>query len=136
MYFFFRSGTRCIASVIRRPCYDDFDVQNEPVLGEYDGNEDIGREWLSHGSVLPAGYLGGSKERADLEIALDKISSTCEDVPIVIGTSEIRTKNVQYQVMPHNHKQKIAKFYYADKVHLRLIGRVNRACFESVSFCY
>ncbi|KAL0277918.1 UNVERIFIED_CONTAM: hypothetical protein PYX00_005033 [Menopon gallinae] len=88
-----RTGTRCMASVIKRPCYEDFCVQNEPVLG----------------------YLPGSKERADLEVALDKISSTCEDVPIVIGSSEIRTKNVTYQVMPHNHKKKIAKFYYADK---------------------
>lgn len=45
------------------------------------------------------GYLPGSKERKDLESALQTAASTVEDVPIVIGDEEIRTKNVKYQVM-------------------------------------
>lgn len=60
-------------------------------------------------------YLDGSKERKELEQALKKAASVCEDVPIVIGGEEIRTKDVRYQVMPHNHQHKLAKFYYADQ---------------------
>nr|XP_022912715.1 delta-1-pyrroline-5-carboxylate dehydrogenase, mitochondrial [Onthophagus taurus] len=88
-----RMGARCLsASVVPELKVDDFGVKNEPVLG----------------------YLKGSKERAELEQALKETASKTEDVPIVIGNEEIRTNEVRYQVMPHNHKQKLAKFYYAD----------------------
>ena len=70
----------------------DFGVVNEPILG----------------------YSKGSKERKELIAALEKAKSTVEDVPIVIGGEEFRTKDVQYQTMPHDHQHKIAKFYYAD----------------------
>merc|ERR1719201_1611641 len=69
----------------------DFKVVNEPILG----------------------YLQGSKERTALESALAKHGSQCEDIPIVIGGKEYRTDNVQYQVMPHDHQKKVAKFYWA-----------------------
>ena len=55
----------------------DFKIKNEPVLG----------------------YLPGSKERADLEAALNKYSDVTEDVPIVIGGKEYRTDQVHYQPM-------------------------------------
>ena len=55
----------------------DFQVKNEPVLS----------------------YLPGSKERADLQGALDALADVTEDVPIVIGGKEYRTEHVQYQVM-------------------------------------
>lgn len=71
---------------------DDFDVKNEPVYQ----------------------YLKGSKERTELEKALKETAGKTEDIPIVIGDKEYKTDDVRYQVMPHNHKQKIAKFYYAD----------------------
>lgn len=44
------------------------------------------------------GYLKGSKERAELEKALKATASKEEDVPIIIGDEEIRTKDVRYQV--------------------------------------
>jgi 1-pyrroline-5-carboxylate dehydrogenase len=69
----------------------DFKVINEPILG----------------------YLAGSKERQELEAALGRYSAQCEDIPIVIGGKEYRTENVQYQVMPHDHQKKVAKFYWA-----------------------
>lgn len=50
-----------------------------------------------------------------MEKALNETASNVEDVPIVIGDKEIRNNNVRYQVMPHDHQKKIAKFYYADK---------------------
>ncbi|CAH1115280.1 unnamed protein product [Psylliodes chrysocephalus] len=88
-----RTGVRCLGSVVPELKISDFDVKNEPVFE----------------------YLKGSKERTELEKALKEAASTTEDVPIVIGDQEIKTKDVRYQVMPHNHKKKIAKFYYADK---------------------
>lgn len=44
----------------------------------------------------------------------------------MIGGKEIRTKDVQFQVMPHDHKHKIAQFYYADS------KTVNKAIDNSV----
>lgn len=70
----------------------DFCVQNEPILE----------------------YKKGSKERKELIAALERAKSTVEDVPIVIAGQEIRTNDVQYQTMPHDHQHRIAKFYYAD----------------------
>lgn len=70
----------------------DFGIENEPILS----------------------YRKDSKERRELIEALNKAKSTVVDVPIVIAGEEIRTKDVRYQTMPHNHQHKIAKFYYAD----------------------
>lgn len=70
----------------------DFDIRNEPILT----------------------YLKGSDERKQIELELKKMSNITVDVPIVIGEKEYRTDEVRYQVMPHNHKQKLAKFYYGD----------------------
>ncbi|XP_046389015.1 delta-1-pyrroline-5-carboxylate dehydrogenase, mitochondrial [Ischnura elegans] len=83
---------RHASSVIPKPRLQNLTVKNEPVLQ----------------------YLKGSKERQELEAALKRIAGNCEDVPIVIGNEEIRTKDVRYQVMPHDHKKKIAKFHYAN----------------------
>ncbi|GJQ81922.1 hypothetical protein Trydic_g20390 [Trypoxylus dichotomus] len=89
---FQRIGSRCLASVVPELKLEDFDVKNEPVYQ----------------------YLKGSKERAELEKALKDTAAKTEDVPIVIGDKEYKTNDVRYQVMPHDHKKKLAKFYYAD----------------------
>uniref|UniRef100_A0A1B0DHX7 Multifunctional fusion protein n=1 Tax=Phlebotomus papatasi TaxID=29031 RepID=A0A1B0DHX7_PHLPP len=60
-------------------------------------------------------YLKGSSERKELEEALKRTANECVDVPIIVGGEEIRTKDVKYQVMPHDHSKRVAKFYYADK---------------------
>lgn len=86
-----RVGVRCLGSVVPEVKLNDFGVKNEPVLN----------------------YLSGSKEREEIKKALEKTASTCEEVPIVIGDQEIKTKDVRYQVMPHDHSKKIARFYYA-----------------------
>jgi len=86
-------ATRSIASIVNKADIQvsDFGVKNEPIYG----------------------YLPGSPERAALEASLQKYNNSTEDVPIVIGGKEYRTDDVRYQVMPHNHQKKIAKFYYA-----------------------
>ncbi|XP_015515861.1 delta-1-pyrroline-5-carboxylate dehydrogenase, mitochondrial [Neodiprion pinetum] len=86
-----KTGIRSLSSVVPVICPPEFPLENEPVLG----------------------YEKNSKERANLQAALKVMSSEVEDVPIVIGSEEFRTDNYKYQVMPHNHKHKIAKFYYA-----------------------
>ncbi|XP_044260944.1 delta-1-pyrroline-5-carboxylate dehydrogenase, mitochondrial [Tribolium madens] len=90
---FQRVGVRCLGSVVPEVKISDFGVKNEPVLP----------------------YLKGSKERKELEEALKKTAATTEEVPIVIGDKEFKTDDVRYQVCPHNHKKKLAKFYYANK---------------------
>jgi len=88
-----KTGLRAISSVVPKSDLEikDFQVENEPVLS----------------------YLPGSKERTELKAALDSIADVTEEVPIIIGGKEYRTDNVQYQVMPHDHQKKIAKFYWA-----------------------
>ncbi|XP_071872389.1 delta-1-Pyrroline-5-carboxylate dehydrogenase 1 [Bombus fervidus] len=84
-------GTRCLGTIIPLPNPAEFPLENEPVLN----------------------YKKGSPERAELERALDKMSSDCEEVPLVIGNEEIKTDLCRYQVMPHNHKAKVAKYHWA-----------------------
>ncbi|KAG5891105.1 hypothetical protein JTB14_028493 [Gonioctena quinquepunctata] len=89
----FRAGVRCLGSIVPEWKINDFGVKNEPVYE----------------------YLKGSCERVELEKVLKETAGKTEDVPIVIGDKEFRTKDVRYQVMPHDHQKKIAKFYYADR---------------------
>ncbi|XP_059622594.1 delta-1-pyrroline-5-carboxylate dehydrogenase, mitochondrial [Phlebotomus argentipes] len=83
---------RWASSVVGVEQLPDFPARNEPVLG----------------------YLSGSPERQQLQAALQAAAAECQDVPIVVGGEEIRTKDVRYQVMPHDHGKRLAKFYYAD----------------------
>lgn len=85
-------------SVVPRFNTTDIRIENEPILE----------------------YKGGSEESLKLKERLKHLSENCEDVPIIIGGEEIRTNDVRYQVMPHSHSERIARFYYADK---QLIGR-------------
>ncbi|XP_011159082.1 delta-1-pyrroline-5-carboxylate dehydrogenase, mitochondrial isoform X1 [Solenopsis invicta] len=84
-------GSRCLGSIVPVSNPPDFPLENEPVLS----------------------YKKGSPERAELEKVLDKMSGECEEVPLVIGNEEIKTDLCRYQVMPHNHKEKVAKYYWA-----------------------
>ncbi|KAG4068262.1 hypothetical protein HA402_007782 [Bradysia odoriphaga] len=61
-----------------------------------------------------------TRERLQLESTLEQMSQSCEDIPIVIGSKEFRTKSIQSQVMPFDHKHKIATFYHADESLIKL----------------
>ncbi|KAK1799840.1 hypothetical protein P4O66_006369 [Electrophorus voltai] len=56
-----------------------------------------------------------SKERAELEKALQDLKGKTEEIPCVIGDEYVWTKDIQYQMSPFNHSHKVAKFCYADK---------------------
>ena len=75
--FLCRVGARWLGSVVPVVKTKEFPLKNEPILS----------------------YKKGSKERAELEKALDKMSNECEDIPLVIGDKEIRTENCVHQVM-------------------------------------
>ncbi|CAH2068080.1 unnamed protein product, partial [Iphiclides podalirius] len=84
---------RAASSVVELPKLQDFGVQNEPVLA----------------------YREGSKERKELAAELKRTAAVTEEVPIVIGDEFIKEGDVKYQVMPHDHNKKLAKFYYASE---------------------
>ncbi|XP_076765603.1 delta-1-Pyrroline-5-carboxylate dehydrogenase 1 isoform X2 [Xylocopa sonorina] len=84
-------STRCLGTIVPLPNAAEFPLENEPVLS----------------------YKKGSPERAELEKVLDKMANECEEIPLVIGNEEIKTNLCKYQVMPHNHKTKVAKYYWA-----------------------
>lgn len=86
-----RSLERSLSSIIEVPKFKGHSVANEPVLG----------------------YRAGSAERKELEAELKRAAAVTEDVPIVIGKENIKDGEPRYQVMPHDHSKKIAKFYYA-----------------------
>lgn len=84
---------RATCSVVQPPALHDFGVANEPVLG----------------------YRAGSAERVALSAELKRVADTTEEVPIVVGGENIRDGAPRYQVMPHDHGKKIAKYYYASE---------------------
>lgn len=66
-----------MGTIVSVPNPPEFRLENEPVLT----------------------YEKGSKERAELEKVLDKMAGECEEVPLVIGEEEIKTKLCKHQVM-------------------------------------
>ncbi|XP_045506369.1 delta-1-pyrroline-5-carboxylate dehydrogenase, mitochondrial [Colias croceus] len=88
-----RSLERYASSVVELPKFQDFGVQNEPVLG----------------------YRAGSQERNALVSELKRTAAVTEEVPIVIGDETIKEGEPKFQVMPHDHGRKIAKYYYASE---------------------
>ena len=67
------------------------------------------------------GYLPNSNERLSLKKQLKKMSSEVIEIPIIINGEEIHTNDIEYCVMPHNHKHKLAKYHKAG------INEVNKA---------
>lgn len=89
---------RSLGSCVPQPILKEKKLFNEPILM----------------------YGKDSDERQLLKTALAECAGKCEEVPIVIGGKEYKTDKVVYQVMPHDHQRKIAKFYYADQKLLEL----------------
>lgn len=88
-----RSLERSLSSIVDLPKFQDGSVQNEPVLG----------------------YRTGSRERSELVKELQRTAAVTEEIPIVIGGEAIKDGEPRYQVMPHDHSKKIAKYYYASE---------------------
>ncbi len=65
-------------------------------------------------------YLPGSKERKELQVELDKLSSSQIDIPLIIGGKEIRTGNTGKVVMPHEHGHVLATYHKASEKEVKM----------------
>ena len=61
-------------------------------------------------------YLPGSDEKTSIKTQLEKMSSECIDIPIIIGGKEIRTNDLGECVMPHKHKHILAHYHKASSI--------------------
>lgn len=75
-------------------------------------------------------FMPGSKLMEEVMMEIDSMKSAPLDIPIVIGGKEIRTDDVKYQPIPHDHQTSLAKFCYADK---GLINSAIESCLEARS---
>jgi 1-pyrroline-5-carboxylate dehydrogenase len=64
-------------------------------------------------------YLPGSPERAELKTRLASMAAEKIDIPVIIGSCEIRTGRTQQAVMPHDHQHVLADWHVADPEHVR-----------------
>ncbi|MES2779983.1 MAG: L-glutamate gamma-semialdehyde dehydrogenase [Bacteroidota bacterium] len=63
-------------------------------------------------------YAPGSKERAELKAALAEARSKQLDVPMYIGSEEVRTGTKMRLAPPHDHKHTLGHFHQGDKSHV------------------
>jgi 1-pyrroline-5-carboxylate dehydrogenase len=66
------------------------------------------------------GYAPGSPERAELEAKYKEMYSQAPiDVPMYIGSEQVRTNNKKEMNPPHNHQHVLGHFNYGDKSHVQ-----------------
>jgi 1-pyrroline-5-carboxylate dehydrogenase len=63
-------------------------------------------------------YAPGSKERAELKAALAEARSKELDIPMYIGSEEVKTGNKIRLAPPHDHKHTLGHFHQGDKGHV------------------
>ncbi len=64
-------------------------------------------------------YAPGSKERAELKAALADARSKQIDVPMYIGSQEIRTGKTSRMAPPHDHQHTLGHFHEGDASHVK-----------------
>lgn len=65
-------------------------------------------------------YAPGTQEHKDLIDTYNKMFNEKVDVPIYIGSEEIRTGNTSEINPPHDHKHSVGKYHRADKKHIEM----------------
>ncbi|MFN6037469.1 MAG: aldehyde dehydrogenase family protein, partial [Bacteroidota bacterium] len=65
-------------------------------------------------------YAPGSPERKEIQDTLAKLRSVQIDIPMYIGSQEVRTKNTIDLYPPHDHKHKLGHFYKSSKDHVKM----------------
>ncbi|NHE55320.1 L-glutamate gamma-semialdehyde dehydrogenase [Cyclobacterium plantarum] len=63
-------------------------------------------------------YAPGSKERASLQEAIASARSQVADIPMYIGSEEIRTGNTSSLHPPHDHQHLLGHYHEGDKGHV------------------
>lgn len=59
-------------------------------------------------------YPVGSKERAALQVSLNRMNQECPEIPCIVGGKEIKTGKIVKQLMPGNHAKSICVYHEAD----------------------
>lgn len=63
-------------------------------------------------------YIPNSPEKAAVLAAYKKMWNETIDVPLYIGSSEIKTGNTRTMSAPHNHKHVVGTYHLAEKTHV------------------
>ncbi|HEY4629192.1 MAG TPA: L-glutamate gamma-semialdehyde dehydrogenase, partial [Flavobacterium sp.] len=64
------------------------------------------------------GYAPNSSEKAAVQAAYTKMWNSKIDVPLYIGSEEIRTGNTKNMTAPHDHKHIVGTYHLAEKSHV------------------
>ncbi|MBP2284193.1 1-pyrroline-5-carboxylate dehydrogenase [Flavobacterium sp. CG_23.5] len=64
------------------------------------------------------GYAPNSPEKAAVQAAYTKMWNSKIDVPLYIGSEEIRTGNTKNMTAPHDHKHIVGTYHLAEKAHV------------------
>ena len=64
------------------------------------------------------GYAPGSAEKAELKAALAEMRGREADIPMYIGSEEVRTGNTVRMAPPHDHKHTLGHFHEGDAGHV------------------
>ncbi len=65
-------------------------------------------------------YASGSAERKELQAMLKTLRSKQLDIPMYIGSKEVRSNNKIRLAPPHDHKHTLGYFHKSDKKHIEL----------------
>lgn len=63
-------------------------------------------------------YAAGSPERKELQAMLKELRSKELDIPMYIGSQEVRSGNKTRLAPPHDHKHTLGHFHKSDKTHV------------------
>ncbi|ANQ50203.1 L-glutamate gamma-semialdehyde dehydrogenase [Flammeovirga yaeyamensis] len=63
-------------------------------------------------------YAPGTPERAELQAKIEEMSSQKIDIPMYIGSQEVRTDNLGTCVSPHDHQNVVGEYHKGDKDHV------------------
>jgi 1-pyrroline-5-carboxylate dehydrogenase len=64
------------------------------------------------------GYAPNSLEKSAVQAAYTKMWNSKIDVPLYIGSEEIRTGNTKNMTAPHDHKHIVGTYHLAEKAHI------------------
>lgn len=63
-------------------------------------------------------YAPGSKERTELKKKIEEMRAEVRDIPMFIGSQEVRTKTPVKIFPPHDRKHLIGQYYKSEKAHV------------------
>lgn len=64
-------------------------------------------------------YAPGSKEKAELKLALKELKSETADIPMYVGNEEVRTDIKKELRPPHEHAHLLGHYYQGDAAHIQ-----------------